>query len=150
MTERIKHFKLYIKYIFCGSYLFHILIEENQLLGSVCSKELINQTELEASEINDLKIEHRLVENRGTVISGFEVLEADCGVTLSSERRASSTSCSPRGPASTSLLIKYLCRASSAARLSSFMALACFAISLLASLDKSTILLPDTWGETSL
>lgn len=42
----------------CGqSYLFDILIEENQLLGSVCSKEFMDQTELEESDINDSKVQ---------------------------------------------------------------------------------------------
>lgn len=39
------------------SYLFDILIEENQLLGSVCSKEFMDQTELEESDINDSKVQ---------------------------------------------------------------------------------------------
>lgn len=124
-----------------NSYLFHCLIEENQLLGSISNKELLNQRELEESHRVDF------MENSGNIIS--ESFWTGPDGTLSSEMRASSTSGSPRVPASTNLLIKYLCRASSVARLSSFMALACFAISLLASLDSSMVLLPDTWTEDS-
>lgn len=46
-----------LQYILCEkSYLLHVLIEENQLLGSVHSKEIINETELEESDTNDPKI----------------------------------------------------------------------------------------------
>lgn len=38
-------------------YLFHILAEENQLLGTVRSKEIIDQTELEESDMIDPQAE---------------------------------------------------------------------------------------------
>ncbi len=126
-----------------------MLKEENQFFGSICSKEVVNQTELKESDMifPQLNLNSWWTEERS--LSVLAALQADCDVTLSSETSASSTSSSPRVPASTNRLIKYLCRESRVARLSSFMALTCFAFSLLASFDNCTTLLPDTWTEVT-
>ncbi len=45
------------------SYLLHILVEENHLLGSVGCKELINQTELQESDMSYPKTDSWRTEN---------------------------------------------------------------------------------------